>query len=193
MAQTEKKTVDKRVLRTKKAIRMAFSELIAEKNLNDVTVKDLADRANINRKTFYNYYSGIYQVIEEIEHELVNGFEDTFADVDFKECLYDPSIIFNKLDALINTDPDFYGNLFTTDENLDVITKMTALIKAKTKKTICAQIGLKEELADIALEYAISGMVSVYQMWFRSDRSCPLSEVSGVIGVLSFEGLKGLL
>ena len=193
MAQKIRSTTDKRVVRTKRAIRNAFTELLAEKDLNYITVKDISDRANINRKTFYNYYNGIYQVIEEIESDLVNKFELTFADVSFADCLSDPRIIFDKIDALINTDLDFYGNLFTMDENLNLITKITSLIKAKTKQAICAETGLAEEISDVALEFLISGMIAVYQMWFRSDRTRPLSESSDIVGIICFDGLKGIM
>ena len=187
------KTVDKRVVRTKKAIRNAFTELLAEKDINFITVKDIAERANINRKTFYNYYSGIYQVVEEMEHELVNNFEGAFSNVNLVKCLTEPRLIFGKIDAMLETDMEFYGNLFRINENLDLITKITSLIKEKTKRSICEQLNLPEKSSDVALEFAISGMVSVYQMWFRSDTSRPLSEISEILGTVTFEGLKGLL
>ena len=193
MDRNEKKTPDKRVVRTKKAIRIAFSELIAEKDLNDITIKDLADRAGINRKTFYNYYNGIYQVVEELERELVGGFEVALSDIDLRAAISNPRLIFDRIDGMILNDPDFYGNLFTADENFNLISKMTSLIKEKTKRSICSQIGLSEEKADVALEFVISGMVSVYQMWFRTDRRVPLRQVSDTIGILCFNGLGGII
>ncbi len=186
-------TVDKRVIRTKRAIRNAFTELLAEKDVNYITIKDIADRANINRKTFYNYYNGIYQLIEEMEKDLVDKFEVTFAQVDVAGALSDPRIIFDRLDNLICTDLEFYSNLFTMDENINLISKLTSLIKSKTKQSICRQLALTEERADVALEFLITGMVAVYQMWFRSNRTRPLSEFSDIIGSMCSEGLKGLL
>ena len=56
--ETEK--VDRRVVRTKRAIRNAFAALLSVKDVDDITVRELADAADISRKTFYNYYSGIY-------------------------------------------------------------------------------------------------------------------------------------
>ena len=85
-----------------------------------------------------------------------------------------------------------FGGLHAV-ENFNLITKMTALIKEKTKRAICSQLGLGDDKADIALEFVISGMISSYQMWFRSDRSRPLSDVSDIVGALSFHGLYGLL
>ena len=66
----KEKTVDRRVIRTKKAIREAFAKLLTEKDINDITISDIAELADINRKTFYNYYDGIYQVVDEIENGL---------------------------------------------------------------------------------------------------------------------------
>ena len=186
-------SVDKRVVRTKRAIRNAFTELLAEKDINYITIKDIADRANINRKTFYNYYNGIYQLIEEIEKDLVDKFELTFANVDIVSSLNDPRIIFDRLDSLICADLEFYSNLFTMDENINLISKLSSLIKARTRKSICMQIGIPEDKADVALEFLITGMVAVYQMWFRSDRKRPLSEFSDMIGSMCSEGLKGIL
>ncbi|MBR6916979.1 MAG: TetR/AcrR family transcriptional regulator [Clostridia bacterium] len=193
MKKNEKQIADKRVVRTRKAIIGAFTELLAEKNLNLITVKDIAERANINRKTFYNYYNGIYEVIEEVERELIDKFDVCFANLDLVSCLDDSRLIFDRIDLMINSDLELFSNLFNMSENVDITTKITSIIKEKTKGAICSGLGFDENSADIALEYGISGMVSVYQMWFRSDRKIPLSEISDMIGVMSFDGIKGLM
>ena len=43
-------TEERRVRKTKRAIRNAFAALLAEKDVNQITVKDIAERADINRK-----------------------------------------------------------------------------------------------------------------------------------------------
>ena len=65
------KPIDRRVLRTKKNIRQAFLHLLSEKSLSQITVKELSDLADINRKTFYMYYSNIEDILAELEDELV--------------------------------------------------------------------------------------------------------------------------
>ena len=42
----EQKKTDRRIAKTKKAIYRAFAELLSEKNINDITIKDIADRAD---------------------------------------------------------------------------------------------------------------------------------------------------
>ena len=50
---------DLRVAKTREAIERAFDELILEKDADRVTVKELAERARIHRKTFYLHFESI--------------------------------------------------------------------------------------------------------------------------------------
>lgn len=52
--------------RTKLAIRQAFIELLNERPLDKISVKDIAERSTVNRNTFYYYYADIYALVEEI-------------------------------------------------------------------------------------------------------------------------------
>ena len=79
--------MDPRTRKTKRAIRNSFAKLLSERNINDITVRDVAELAEINRKTFYRYYSGTHQVVDEIENEIVHSFEQILGDVDFKQDL----------------------------------------------------------------------------------------------------------
>ena len=65
---TEQKQ-DLRVVRTKEAIRSAFKALVCELPYEKVTVKAIADRANINRNTFYLHYETTDDVLREIQAE----------------------------------------------------------------------------------------------------------------------------
>ena len=82
----EEKKLDRRVIKTKKAIYRAFAQLLLEKDINDITIKDVADRADINRKTFYNYYGGIYDLTGEIENKILEkaGFVNVNNYVNYK-------------------------------------------------------------------------------------------------------------
>lgn len=50
---------------TKQAILLAFLELAAEKPVDKITVKEIADYCQISRNTFYYHYQDVYQVLEE--------------------------------------------------------------------------------------------------------------------------------
>lgn len=69
-----KKREDLRVRKTKQAIRNAFKEMICEMDLNEITIKELTLRAQINRKTFYLHYQCLDDVMTELEDEISDNF-----------------------------------------------------------------------------------------------------------------------
>ena len=76
------KNDDKRVRRTKKAIREALLKLIQDKPISRVSTSELCREADINRNTFYAHYSTPEDVLSEIEDEFLGDLstllEDTY-------------------------------------------------------------------------------------------------------------------
>ncbi|MDR1449141.1 MAG: TetR/AcrR family transcriptional regulator [Propionibacteriaceae bacterium] len=65
----------RRVRYTLKAIRDSFLELLAERPLGKVTVSAVCARADVARGTFYLHYSGLGELLDEIEEDLIAEFE----------------------------------------------------------------------------------------------------------------------
>ncbi len=63
MIREEEKPVDLRVRRTRHLLQQAFMELMAEKDFQAITVQDIADRAMVNRATFYDHFVDKYALL----------------------------------------------------------------------------------------------------------------------------------
>ena len=190
---TQPKRPDRRVIKTKKAIRGAFAQLVSEKELGSITIKELAAAADINRKTFYNYYSDIGGIIDEIEDELVAALENALRDVDLLHVLQNPYQLFSRLTAAISDNLDFYIQIFRRESNAGLTNKLITRLKSKIRETFAGQMPVEQGLLDMAIDYSLAGMVEVYKKWLRSDRSVPLETVSACISKLAFAGLGDLL
>ena len=190
----EDKKIDRRVIKTKKAIRNAFIKLLAEKDYNDISVKDIADAADVDRKTVYNYYSGIYELREELENDLVKLWNESIQKLDFQKNFENPQQIFDILTEIINSNLELYSNLIKLDAKSYIIRKlvesMTELVKNELEKSKVAFQGSKK--LEIAAQFVTSGILSVYQHWFNSDRNVPLEELSKEIGGIVLYGIKSL-
>lgn len=189
----KQKTPDRRVVKTKRAIRSAFSRLMTEKNINDITVSDIAELADINRKTFYNYYAGVYAIVDEIEDEIVRRFDELLTDIELTSNAARPYMLFGKLTAIVNTDTELFGILLSMNPNVSLSTKLVEMLKAKTKTVLQKYLDTEEHKLDLMLEFMVTGIVAVYRRWFNSDRSQPVEQISADINLLIFEGLKGYL
>lgn len=65
------KSVNRRTLKTRMALCEALAELLTEKELQKVTVQEIADKADMNRVTFYNHYLDVYDLYEKIEDKTI--------------------------------------------------------------------------------------------------------------------------
>src|ERR671932_2188119 len=66
---TAEKRVDPRVKRTRELIVRAFNELVAEKGHTGLTVQEIAERATINRATFYAHFADQYELFDYVVSE----------------------------------------------------------------------------------------------------------------------------
>jgi AcrR family transcriptional regulator len=68
MAMTRKSSsappVDRRVRRTQATLQRALIDLVQEQDLSQITVADVADRADVSRSTFYDHYQDVHELAE---------------------------------------------------------------------------------------------------------------------------------
>ena len=65
---------DPRVIRTRQLIQAAFAALAREKDFADITVRDITERATINRATFYAHFDDKYALLESLVAETFMTF-----------------------------------------------------------------------------------------------------------------------
>ena len=68
---------DARVRYTKMVIRDTFVSLLEKKPVNKITVKEICALAEINRATFYKYYSDAFDLMDKIEDEILKELQET--------------------------------------------------------------------------------------------------------------------
>ncbi len=65
--------IDKRILRSRKALLCALPLVLVEKKLENVTVREIAETAGINRKTFYAHYATPTELHNDLAHEIAHA------------------------------------------------------------------------------------------------------------------------
>lgn len=187
------KPTDRRVLRTKKNIRQAFLHLLSEKSLSLITVKELSDLADINRKTFYMYYSNIEDIFAELEDELVLKLVYVFEKELFQKEMFNSYSFFENLNHTIQEDIDLYRILNHSDLLPHLIQRAkNALIEVFFRKYNISADSDNERYILYA-EYAASGILSMYTKWFSRDFHMSLEELTRTAAEITLYGLQHLL
>ena len=63
--------MDLRVKKTERSIQQAFLDLRRQKPLEKITVKELCQRADIHKSTFYSHYEDLYALSDALETQVV--------------------------------------------------------------------------------------------------------------------------
>ena len=67
---------DFRSLRTQRHLRKALCELLYEKPINKITIRELTEKAEISRCTFYLYHDSIYSMVKSIENDMLSDYRE---------------------------------------------------------------------------------------------------------------------
>ena len=193
---SEKAHVDRRVVRTRKAIKAAFEKLLGKQRIDKITVSAIAREADIDRKTFYLHYATIDDLIRDIASDNIHDIEELIEsegqDKSAQECVH---IILAAIDRTIMSNLSRYENIvanLSIDQILERIEAHGEYLLAQ----VSVQAGTLPPDADpkrlhMTLRFCLAGALSLYTEWLASDRTAPIESVSDIVESVLFANLFG--
>jgi len=178
-----KRKNDCRSERTRQNIKKSLLEILTQKDLNEIAIKEISADAGINRVTFYNYYDDIYALYNDVENDIFNHFTDA---------LTNNSIV---------TYEDFYGSIvdfLLEDRNrgkmiLQSINRNGVLILKIRDFFVdgCFRIWKEErglsnpdDRMKLLAHYRVLGVTGLLLQWIASDYKMSASEIKKMISSL---------
>jgi len=119
--------MDYRIEKTKRSIYNAFIELRARKPLEKITVKELCEKAQINKSTFYVYYHDVYDLSDKIENEVLSEVVKNLDNTE--EILTDPAGFAEKLFLGYSSQNSLINTIFTGTRAGQLPLKIEAVLK----------------------------------------------------------------
>lgn len=182
---------DRRILKTKKAIYEALVELMQKKNLNSITVTELAAAANINRKTFYTYYSTVNDVLDEVINELISSLKDLMYAMSEDYNMLSPQTLFAFLNTIMS-DVDIVRALFTSDNGNMLFNKLQKALQETLLKELIdndIKMNIPPEQYPLISSFVAGGMIYVYYEWITNPNGTSLDEMARTLTTLIISGV----
>ena len=181
----------KSAIRSRKMIRHAFVELALEKEFEKITVKNIVERAEISRGTFYAHYSDIYAVIEEIENETMGKMIEFLSDFQDIDLIQNPMPFWIKIAHFFKEDIEFYRMLINTEGAHTFITKLKDVLIEKILRYKGRLITIqKHEEFTLCVHLFVGGVASLYEDWFTGKIECSLEELTSSISRIMIQGFQ---
>lgn len=163
---------DRRIARTKEAIKKAFLELISEKEFNQITINDIADRANVNRGTVYLHYMDKYDLNQKIIDDLLNEM--------LSACPYMIAVQIQSTDRIggyealrslflhVKANHPFYSSMLASSQATVFRERMLQIIMSTIQKQLDLR-GINEGMdAELITHFTASAFVGSMEWWIRN-------------------------
>ena len=160
---------DRRVKRTKKAMTEAFAKLLLEKPLNNISVREIAEIADINRGTFYLHYRDVYDMAEHLQNEIFDKFNEI---VDNHEPKNSSDYLFPLLAELFNLlseNAELAKVLISKNGDAVFVDKLKQVIREKCFVNIREELNIKnDDEFDFFYNYIVSGCIGICSAWLNN-------------------------
>ena len=143
--------LDRRVRKTRRQLKECLTRLLKEKKIQDITVRELAEMADINRGTFYLHYKDVFDLMDQIKNELIEEVESVLTHHPVPELVARPSLALSELFPLVQENAEIVSILI--GENGDTLAAFSAFIVSGCVGTVQYWIesGMKESTEQMAI------------------------------------------
>ena len=190
------KKIDSRIRRTKKLLREGITQLMKTKSVNKISVRELTDLVEINRGTFYLHYKDIFDLLEQIEAELCEEFEEMLNQTTIKS-LGDSMYVFLSICLFLEKNKALCNQLLSENGDISFLAKIKKIISDKCfhdfPEKFMESIVTKADILYI-VSYFESGTVGILKYWLADEsanRKSP-EDMAKLLQAMFAEGLAGL-
>lgn len=171
--------IDKRVIKTKNAIFEAFKKLVQEKDMSNITISELTQKANITRSTFYMYYDTVADVRNDIENEIIARIDKIMSEADMAEAMSSPYVLLSTLTDEIARQDQNNRYILSSSTSGQLLDKINERIVAAYMNRIGETLNKDLDLGKVRyfIAFAAAGITECFKIWFNHKSSITLEEL----------------
>jgi len=161
--------IDRRITRTKQSIAKAFLELFSEKDFEQITINEIADRANVNRGTIYLHYSDKYDLFDKCIEDHINQLISLCKKKDVhgvhQVMEYEVKPVFDYLkDHYL-----FFSSMFTNQRAIIFRDSLQHFISVSLMEKMNIQGNNIEVDNELNAQFMTSAFVGILEWWIRNQ------------------------
>lgn len=184
---------DKRVIRTKALLIRSLSALMKQKNIKDITVKELCEYADINRGTFYLHYKDIYDMLDSIEQELSEKFLQIFQKYNSETNEDFPYPLFLEIFKLVDDNAELFRVLIGPNGDISFIMKIFKLYNIHCLQSEFNKLSPQFSMNQVYYSnFILYGCVGLLEQWLSRDTKESPEKMAELITKLVSTGVLSL-
>lgn len=184
-------TQDRRVTRTKSALTKALFEMLGEKEFSKISITELAQRADVDRKTFYLHYQSPSEILEEFYAEQLCKLESAIRREDVFGQTVDIPGFFRVLNSVINENMELYRLLAKGPTYSSFETKLQELMRREVAEQLTRRAEhIQPQEAHLYGVFFASAVLAVYREWLKGELQVEEDRLAQMVGQAVSDGLR---
>ena len=180
---------DLRVTKTLEAIDTTFRAMMLEKGYAAITVKELCDRARINKKTFYRYY----ETLDDLMAQVMAGYAAAWRKRTSRLRMPDDIVEITREFFCFGAEQDALYDAITCDPAWDAVQR-SLQDDASGEHVENVPDGYTPERWHVVYAWQSGAVLNMYRAWVTDGKAIPAEEMAELAATLvrnGFEALRG--
>jgi len=180
---------DRRVRKTRAQLKAALSALMREKDIKEITVRELTERADLNRGTFYCHYKDIYDMVEQVQSEMLEELNAVLNAYTPQQLQKGLRPILGDVFALVERNADLFIALLGGRDSTPAI-QLNQIIQDKVLKDWWEIYGTGMGASQYYLDFVVAGTLGILNRWLLDGRREPPAEMAALTEQVILNGGK---
>lgn len=185
----KQKTVDRRVRYTKRQLSEGLIELMSTKPLYKISIKEICDKADINRSTFYSHYETQYELYDEIVRETLADIKSIVDTYPKKRSTVDDMNLFRNVLSYVENNRELFLVLLSDKGNLTVGETLSDLMSELTTvdETESEELAVMRTYTGLFIS---SGVASILWKWLNTENRLSADKLAMTVYSLISRGTR---
>ncbi|MCI2057032.1 MAG: TetR/AcrR family transcriptional regulator [Oscillibacter sp.] len=174
-----KESGDRRAKRSRRLLKQGLTELLREKKFSEISVRDITDRMDLNRGTFYLHYTDTYELLQSVEEDVLQNVQE-LIDEHWNELNIGDTFrpFFEPILDYVVEHREECASLFVNNASSDFTGRVHKLLFENGSGLIRSRYpDAPEEQMGCLLDYAAFGLIGLLKHWFDTNMTMPKEQL----------------
>jgi len=174
--------MDRRVRKTRATLRQCLGQLMKEKKIQDISVKELAELADINRGTFYLHYRDVYDLLSGIEAEMFSQFNEILDRYRPEEIKEHPQKLILDLLVFIRSNADLTQILMGPNGDIQFLNQLREVFRGKIVEPWSRALhGQRQKNYQYWWSFITEGSLGLIKLWVENGTDLPPEDLAALM------------
>ena len=172
---------DRRVKRTRRLLKQGLAELLRQKHFSDISARDITEKMDLNKATFYLHYKNTYELLQDLETDLLEQAQEMIDRYEYDEMEDSMRKFFEPLLDFVVENRSVCEALFVNNASSDFTGRVVEFIYKNGTEIMKKRFPkISVEDADYVLSFVAFGLIGLLRRWFEKEMSIPKEKLLNI-------------